>query len=265
MRGARPVQVTDAVLANSIDPRKPPAGFSTLPDIEAMRRKIGDPARQMLGVDQEAWVANEMMTGTKQGTVWTALANQTMLARFRLPDLRLALSPTERADLVAAVPAAQDIIDLSRTDLPLNLDAWDGYPAARARLLAAGTAAAARLVTLTGDIHSAFACSIKSDDGTKTVALEFVCTSITSPGLGAQLADDSKGQLDTPIAELNADIDWCDLDAHGFTLLRFEEDAVRAEYHTVSTVLATAFETAIAKTFVAKALPDGGIGPLEAV
>ena len=65
-----------------------------------------------------------------------------------------------------------------------NMDAWDGYVAARQRLLdflAARTPA--NPVILTGDIHSAWAANILEnfdDPGAGIVAAEFVGTSITS-------------------------------------------------------------------------------------
>ena len=61
-----------------------------------------------------------------------------------------------------------------------NMDAWDGYPQARRRLLDAARAAGApNLVVLTGDMH----CSIVGDlelDGT-VVGSEFVGPAISSP------------------------------------------------------------------------------------
>src|SRR3546814_9542222 len=45
----------------------------------------------------------------------------------------------------------------AKARLPLNMDSWDGYPAARSRLLAAAQRADADLVTLSGDSHNAWA------------------------------------------------------------------------------------------------------------
>ena len=67
---------------------------------------------------------------------------------------------------------------LSDVTLPngavLNFDQWDGYPAARQRLLLQA-AQTARTVVLTGDIHLAAVGVLPG------VGVEFVCTSISSP------------------------------------------------------------------------------------
>ena len=65
-----------------------------------------------------------------------------------------------------------------------NMDAWDGYVAARQRLLDfLAQRGPANAVVLTGDIHSAWAADILEDfdrPDSGIVASEFVCTSISS-------------------------------------------------------------------------------------
>ena len=55
-----------------------------------------------------------------------------------------------RRRLTAAARAAE-------AGLPLNMDAWDGYPAARGRVFDAAQKADANLVVLAGDTHNAWA------------------------------------------------------------------------------------------------------------
>ncbi len=74
-------------------------------------------------------------------------------------------------------------------DLILNVDQWDGYPAARARLL--GTIDEHDIddvVVLTGDIHAAGAADLRvpaAGTSGSVVASELVTTSISSPGFGS--------------------------------------------------------------------------------
>ncbi len=103
-----------------------------------------DPARTMLGAEQEAWVAERFATSTAD---WNCLAQQTVLSDLRFPD----------------------------TGAILNYDQWDGYHPARDRLLAG---APANLVTLTGDIHLAGVGTLTSGD--TAVGVEFVTTAISS-------------------------------------------------------------------------------------
>lgn len=102
-----------------------------------------DPARTMLGQDQEVWVAERF---TSSNATWNCLAQQTILSDTRLPGGAI-----------------------------LNYDQWDGYHPSRERLLAD---APSNLVTLTGDIHLAGVGTI--DLRSETVGIEFVTTAISS-------------------------------------------------------------------------------------
>ena len=108
-----------------------------------------NPDAQMLGRAQEAWLRE----GLARGTGWQVLAQQVVLAPRLLEGDRR------------------------------SMDAWDGYPAARERLLAmlAGRDAA----VLTGDVHRAWANDVAAEPGGAPVAAEFVATSITSEGDGS--------------------------------------------------------------------------------
>jgi len=103
-----------------------------------------DPARTMLGPEQEAWIAERFTTSP---TTWNCLAQQTILSDTRL----------------------------SQNGAILNYDQWDGYHPARQRLLAD---APENLVTLTGDIHLAGIGVLGSPDA--PVGVEFVTTAISS-------------------------------------------------------------------------------------
>ncbi|CAN5723645.1 alkaline phosphatase D family protein [soil metagenome] len=99
-----------------------------------------DPARTMLGVDQEAWVGETLKAAS---ATWTVLAQQTVMTNLRLGEAIL------------------------------NYDQWDGYGPARDRLLAQA-ATKDRLVVLTGDIHLAGVGRLPG------VGVEFVTASISS-------------------------------------------------------------------------------------
>jgi alkaline phosphatase D len=106
--------------------------------------ETADPARTMLGSEQEGWLGEQLAASA---ATWPVIAQQTVLSNVTLPN--------------GAV---------------LNYDQWDGYPAARQRVLLQA-AQAARTVVLTGDIHLAAVGAIPG------VGIEFVASSITSAGL----------------------------------------------------------------------------------
>jgi alkaline phosphatase D len=70
----------------------------------------------------------------------------------------------------------------------ISMDKWDAYPAARARLL--GMIAERRLrdvVVLSGDVHQARAGTLGESAAAPALATEFVGTSVSSEGDGAEL------------------------------------------------------------------------------
>ncbi len=79
----------------------------------------------------------------------------------------------------------------------VNVDTWDGYPAAQ-RLLYEALAAAANPVVLTGDLHAGYAFDIRDsdrDDG--PIGAEFAATSISSGGDGVDLSAAGRRFLDS--------------------------------------------------------------------
>lgn len=111
----------------------------------------------MTGQAQEQWLKAGLSAATARGTVWNIVAQQTILAEY---------------DFLAGPPTM------------FNMDQWDGYVAARRRLLGYLDGAKIRNpVVLTGDIHSSWVFDLKTDfqnPNSKTVGAEFVGTSISS-------------------------------------------------------------------------------------
>ena len=116
--------------------------------------ELADPARTLLGQTQERWLGAALASSRPR---WTIVAQQSRMAQW---DERP--GPGRSA----------------------WTDAWDGYPAARRRLLEA-LAQKANPVVLGGDIHAFAVTELKLDfDDAKAPAIgaEFVGTSITSQG-----------------------------------------------------------------------------------
>ena len=84
------------------------------------------------------------------------------------------------------------------------MDAWDGYPAARRRLLRSFAERQVRNpVVLTGDVHRHYANDLLLDDA--TVAAELVTTSVSSGGDGSART----ALTDVQLAE-NPHLRWAD-------------------------------------------------------
>ncbi len=114
--------------------------------------ETADESRTMLGAEQETWLFDRFAAST---AVWNVLAQQVIL------------------------------VNASFGDAVLNYDQWDGYPAARQRLLGrVAELSVANLVVLTGDIHFAGVGAITNpaDPAGPPLGTEFVDTSISSSG-----------------------------------------------------------------------------------
>ncbi|ABA21870.1 Alkaline phosphatase [Trichormus variabilis ATCC 29413] len=114
-----------------------------------------DAAATMTGARQEGWLLRGL---DKSKARWNIIAQQTMLGQFDF-DAR---------------PDSQ----------VFNVDQWDGYVAARNRLLSFfAQRRPSNPVVITGDIHSSWVHDLKADFNnplSATVGTEFVGTSITS-------------------------------------------------------------------------------------
>ncbi|MBP7566140.1 MAG: alkaline phosphatase D family protein [Burkholderiaceae bacterium] len=113
-----------------------------------------DPARTLLGAAQERWIDARL---AERGATWNVIGQQTLFGRRDF------------------APGKREL---------LANDGWDGYPAARGRMLAAlqrhGTA---NPVILGGDIHQNWVGHVKADYGhadSRALGVEFCGTSISS-------------------------------------------------------------------------------------
>lgn len=116
----------------------------------------------MLGDEQEEWLVDGLAESESR---WNVIANQ--------------------------VPIAE-IDNLPGPESTYSMDRWDGYVAARKRLLEFIAENASDVVVLTGDIHANWVADLKpdfNDAGAPAVATEFIGTSLSSGGDGADESD----------------------------------------------------------------------------
>lgn len=202
------------------------------PIVGNVLRRVSNPTRSMLGVAQEKWLAKGLQSSVDAGESWQVLANQVVMAKVRPPDFTRTLSQSQVE--MQTIPLIQRLIPFSALGLPFNLDAWDGFPAARNRLYEAAKDANARLVTLTGDTHTAWVNSLV-DEGNNRLGIEFACTSVSSPGLGAYMGDIP--DLGKQFEEANEQVYYHDPFGNGATIVTLEKDKVSSEHLKVSTTM----------------------------
>ncbi|MDQ0214486.1 alkaline phosphatase D [Oikeobacillus pervagus] len=129
-----------------------------------------NPTRTLLGEEQERWLLDGLATSQAK---WKVLAQQVFFAH-RDGDFD---------------PEGEYV----------SMDAWDGYPAARQRIVDfLAEKDIKNTIVITGDVHTNWANEIKvdfHDANSQNVAVEFVGTSITSNGDGSDVKKDTAQYL----------------------------------------------------------------------
>ncbi len=203
----------------------PPCGWGEAQACEAAY----DPAITMLGTAQEEWLD----AGLSSGARWNAFGNNVMMARLDH--------------------------DGAAGDLLWN-DAWDGFPAARNRLLDQVVARDVRnAVFVTGDWHSTFVNDIKQDfdaPDSPVVASEFVGTSVSTNG-----DDIVYGPYYGPMIGFNPHIKYFDGDRRGYQRHVVDADTWRTDLVMVDSVGTPTSPASVLGSWVVQ---DGVPGPVPA-
>jgi alkaline phosphatase D len=121
----------------------------------------------------------------------------------------------------------------SKLGVPMWMDRWDGYPAARSRLLQAAQQADADLVMLSGDSHNAWAYSL-AEDG-QPAGIEFAGQSVTSPGIEGQMGVDPKDVARAFVAT-NPELVWADTSHRGYMMIDVTPHRVTGEWLFLKTI-----------------------------
>ncbi|WP_411817326.1 alkaline phosphatase D family protein [Hyphococcus sp. DH-69] len=237
------------------------------PDVEKFRSEIlNDPSRTMMGTAQEAWLKGELSSSKDRGIAWQILGNQTVMARMNTPDFT-ELMPKNMLDASMAKGGYTAMwLERSKLGLPVSLDSWDGYPAARERLFDTVKSTDANLVVLSGDSHMFWANNLHSAKDEKQVAIEIGTGSITSPGGYESLSDDpaifdiaKKG-----VVAHNADVAYANVHDHGFVVITATKSDITADYFKVSTTKSKEYEASRFLSVLSK-LTDQGPSPFKAI
>jgi len=195
---------------------------------------LADPARTLLGTAQEQWLdtglaADAAASNAAQDTTrWSVIAQQTLFSPRHYPSGTV------------------------------TTDNWDGYPAARARLLQSVARHAPRnTVLLGGDIHQNYVCRVHANadrPDSPVIASEFCGTSISSRSGTTQNKVDAAVRHNPHVL-----LARCDLRGYGLahitpaqwtTTLRVLDDPLRADSR--------------ASTLARFVVQDGRAGPVAA-
>jgi alkaline phosphatase D len=178
---------------------------------------VRDPRRQLLGDDQEAWLAGELEASSAR---WRIVGQQVMMG-----PLKISGAPNSEGG-----------------GTTVNSDQWDGYLAARDRFFAAVRGSGkGNLVVLSGDIHTSWAIELSDNPndpdaydpstGAGAIGVEFVTTSVTSPGIAG---------LDNTLIPVfqgaNPHIKFADLEQRGYLILDVTPERTQSAWFHVADV-----------------------------
>ncbi|WP_431953353.1 alkaline phosphatase D family protein [Actinacidiphila sp. bgisy167] len=187
--------------------------------------EVRDPAHTMLGATQERWLLDGFR-GSR--ATWNVVPQQVVLSRRR---------------------------NTATAASPLSMDAWDGYPDCRERVLAGASAAGVRnLMVLTGDVHVHNAMDIKADwdePTSRTIGTELVTSSLTSGRNGSPRPRNWQALMDA-----NPHLRFYD-GRRGYVTVRLDSEEARADFKTVDSVTAPGAALATAASFVTVAGDPG--------
>lgn len=198
---------------------------------------LWDPAREMMGKTQLDFVSAALKRSVDAGQIWRLFANQVIMAAVTAPDLTPHLNDAELAELEAQWDQARAFVQFSALGLPTNLDAWDGYPAARERLYAAmRDAGADGAIVLTGDTHTWWANDLVDRSGART-GVEIGVHSVTSPSPYNKSFLGGKGaEYALLTCRENKSVRYLNGEDHGYIDLLVERSGAVARFMAVDTI-----------------------------
>ncbi len=188
--------------------------------------QLGDPSREMLGQDQQDFIVDTFAQSKADGVRWRMLANQVILGRTQTPDFTPYIDPVATENIAKDWPGVYDFLELSKYNLPMYPDSWDGYPAARERFFdALDERGVNDVLTVTGDAHEFWAIDLTKADGRKMGA-EFVTSSVSSKTLTAYLGDGTADH-NLLLTKENPDVKYYNAQKNGY--LELEVRPTRTE------------------------------------
>lgn len=191
-----------------------------------------DPARGLLGAEQEAWLAGGLKASSKAGKPWQVLAQQIIMGQTGFGKDLIAgmtkdIDPAMRARIMAAARAQQ-------SGVPYAMDMWSGYPAARERLYQSALDADANLLVLAGDSHNAWA--FEHDHKGARVGVEMAGQSVTSPGFEHYLGWIRPDDLARDVMAASPALKWCDTSQRGYLAVELTPKSATGEWRFLQTV-----------------------------
>ncbi|MFM7404110.1 MAG: alkaline phosphatase D family protein [Erythrobacter sp.] len=215
----------EKVMAGASEPQALTAALAKFRDGDWANKE-----RQLLGPAQEAWLAEALAKSTADNTHWQVLVQQVLIGKLKTPRNLIAQMGSGLPDFVTKRLKAAAMA--SEVGLPLNMDAWDGYPAARERVFKAALKADANLLVLAGDTHNGWAFELAQDGA--AVGTELGVCSVSSPGFESYLTFVKPDVLAGALVAENAELKWADTSQRGYMTVELTPTRAVTEFRFVA-------------------------------
>jgi alkaline phosphatase D len=190
-----------------------------------------DKDRTMLGPAQEGWLAGRFKANKTKRNIW---AQQTIVGSLVQPVGMENWLPSDTLPFIKDRVLRGGLA--GKAGIPSNMDAWDGYPAARAKALSAAQNTNADLVVLTGDTHNGWAFDLAHDG--KAAGVEFGGQSVTSPGLESTFTGASAHTISKGLMAGNPGLAWSDAGRRGYMVVELTPKKATSEWRFTESIKA---------------------------
>lgn len=178
--------------------------------------------RELLGAEQFSWIEDKILNSN---AAWTIFGQQVLMTKLKFPDISKIIKAEEIPDFL------KPYLKLLGLGIPSNLDAWDGYPAARNKLYKLMKNVKKKFISLAGDTHNSWVSELENQSGEK-VGIELGAPSVTSPGITDVLNLDENNFVDS-IVKLNKELQWMNPSNRGYLFLDCTDSKIIASFNFI--------------------------------
>jgi len=202
-------------------------------NIDTLRSALASNARTIMGAAQEQWLEQQLQRSADAGIPWQIIGQQLLMGKLNPPqfadeDFDITQRDTVLGGRYGTLRAR------GAQGFPMNLDAWDGYPANRSRVLEAFARHANNVVVLAGDTHSSWAFNL-ANERSEAVAVEIGTPSVTSPGFENFLPLPEE-QVVAATMQMSPELVYMKPNGRGWVELDVKPGSVSAAWHFVTSI-----------------------------
>lgn len=234
-------------------------------DTERFKTDLLNPNRSIMGKAQADWFI-DALSSSHNNAQWQVIGQQLLMARMLFPSAvftggardEIAATIQRLADMQRREEAGESLsaeeAQVLHSKMAYNLDAWDGYPVERDRVVNAFAACNKPVIALAGDTHNAWHNLLTTQEG-KTAAVELGVSSVSSPGMETYLKMDeaTAEQVAKDLPDLITDLQYCNMHQRGYLTVDFTPQKAVATWLFVDTIMTS--ESDIAATHQTEIYP----------